>query len=72
MEEQAQSVVVVGHKPHDGEKGEVLGVLAVGDTVRGNAASAIRSLHEAGVEKVVMLSGDNQRNGKRDFETGGH
>jgi Cd2+/Zn2+-exporting ATPase len=61
IEEQAQSVVVVGHKPHDGEKGEVLGILAVGDTVRPHAANAIQALHRAGVVKVIMLSGDNQR-----------
>ena len=61
IEAQAQSVVVVGHKPHDGEKGDVLGVIAVADTIRPNAKDAIAALHKAGVEKVVMLSGDNQR-----------
>ena len=45
---------------HD-EEGEVLRILAVGDTIRPNAASAIQALHAAGVDKVVMLSGDNQR-----------
>jgi Cd2+/Zn2+-exporting ATPase len=61
IEEQGQSVVVVGHKPHADCAGEVLGVIAVGDTMRSNAPDAIRSLHAAGVQKVVMLSGDNQR-----------
>lgn len=61
IEAQAQSVVVVGHQPHADCPGEVLGVLAVGDAVRPEAAQAIRSLHEAGVCKVVMLSGDNQK-----------
>ena len=61
LEAQAMSVVIVGHKPHEGCKGEVLGILAVGDTVRANAAEAIKLLHAAGVEKIVMLSGDNQR-----------
>lgn len=61
IEAQAMSVVIVGHKPHEGCKGEVLGILAVGDTVRPNAIEAIKSLHAAGVQKVVMLSGDNQR-----------
>ncbi|ACB77722.1 heavy metal translocating P-type ATPase [Opitutus terrae] len=61
IESRGQSVVVVGHRPHDDCAGSVLGILAVGDTVRENAAEAIRSLHEAGVRKVVMLSGDNQR-----------
>ena len=61
IEEQGQSVVVVGHKPHADCAGEVLGIIAVGDTMRLNAPDAIRSLHAAGVHKVVMLSGDNQR-----------
>ncbi|WP_425499931.1 heavy metal translocating P-type ATPase [Fontisphaera persica] len=61
IEADAQSVVVVGHKPHADCPGEVLGILAVGDTIRPNAASAIQALHAAGVQKVVMLSGDNQR-----------
>jgi Zn2+/Cd2+-exporting ATPase len=61
IESRGQSVVVVGHRPHDNCAGEVLGILAIGDTVRPNAAAAIRSLHSAGVTSVVMLSGDNQR-----------
>jgi Cd2+/Zn2+-exporting ATPase len=60
IEFRAFSVVVVGHRPHANCAGEVLGVLAVGDTVRENAAEAIRALHDAGIKKVVMLSGDNQ------------
>ena len=61
IEGAAQSVVVVGHKPHADCKGEVLGILAVGDTVRGNAKDSIAALRAAGIRKVVMLSGDNQR-----------
>lgn len=61
IEAQAMSVVIVGHKPHQDCKGEVLGILAVGDTIRANAIEAIKSLHAAGVGKIVMLSGDNQR-----------
>lgn len=61
IESRGHSVVVVGHRPHDGCKGEVLGIVAIGDTLRANAADAIRALHEAGVESVMMLSGDNQR-----------
>lgn len=61
IEAQGQSVVVVGHRPHDGCKGEVLGIIAIGDTIRPNAKAAIAALHAAGVEQVIMLSGDNQR-----------
>ena len=61
LEAQAMSVVIVGHKPHEDCKGEVLGILAVADTIRANAIGAIKMLHAAGVRRIVMLSGDNQR-----------
>ncbi len=61
VEEKAQSVVIVGHLPHDGEKGEVLGYLAIGDAMRPNAKAAVQALYKSGVEHVVMLSGDNQK-----------
>jgi Cd2+/Zn2+-exporting ATPase len=61
IESQARSVVVVGHIPHLGCRGEVLGILAVGDNVRGTAKNAIASLRNVGLQKIIMLSGDNQR-----------
>lgn len=61
IESKAQSVVVVGHRPHADCQGEVLGILAIGDAIRPNAAEAIRRIHEAGIRKIVMLSGDNTR-----------
>jgi Zn2+/Cd2+-exporting ATPase len=61
IEGQGQSVVVVGHRPHDGCKGEVIGIIAIGDTLRPNAKAAIAELHAAGIVQIVMLSGDNQR-----------
>lgn len=36
----------------------VLGVIAVADRVRADAAEMVRRLHQAGVAKVVMLTGD--------------
>ncbi len=61
IEATGQSVIIVGHKPHKDCPGEVLGVLAVGDAIRPNAAAAVLALRAAGVKRVVMLSGDNQR-----------
>ena len=61
IEASALSVVVVGHQPHDECAGEVLGILAVGDTIRPEARAAIAAIHAAGIKKIVMLSGDNTR-----------
>lgn len=60
IESKGLSVVVVGHKAHDDCPGDVLGIIAVGDTIREDAKAAIASLHAVGIEQVIMLSGDNQ------------
>lgn len=38
----------------------VIGVIAVADQIRADAAKMVASLHDAGVEKVVMLTGDTR------------
>lgn len=61
LENQAQSVLIVGHKPHSDCQGEVLGVLGLADEPRANVIEAIQGLHLAGIREISMLSGDNQR-----------
>ncbi len=61
IEEKGQSLAVIGHAPHDRCAGEILGIIAIADTIRPEAAESLRLIHAAGVEKVIMLSGDNQR-----------
>ena len=61
IEEKGQSLAVLGHTPHDHCAGEILGIIAIADTLRPETAEALRLIHAAGIEKVVMLSGDNQR-----------
>lgn len=39
---------------------EVIGVIAVADEIRTDAPDMVARLHDAGVEKVVMLTGDTQ------------
>ena len=41
--------------------GELIGVVALADTVRADAIAAIKALRQAGVQQTVMLTGDNQR-----------
>jgi len=60
VESRAKSVIIVGHKPHAHCQGEILGVIVVGDAIRANAREAIRAIHAAGINPVIMLSGDNQ------------
>ncbi len=61
LEVKAASVIVVGHRPHSNCTGEVFGVISLGDTIRQNAKKSVEDLHKAGLEKVIMLSGDNQK-----------
>jgi Cd2+/Zn2+-exporting ATPase len=61
IESKGQSLAVLGHAPHDGCAGEILGVIAIADTLRPEVTEALKAIHAAGISKVVMLSGDNQR-----------
>ncbi len=41
--------------------GELVGVIAIADQIRDTAPAAIASMHDAGIDTVVMLTGDNPR-----------
>jgi cation-transporting ATPase V len=54
LEEQGRTAVFVGRD------NQVVGVLAVADTVKGDAADVVRQLHAMGLQ-VAMITGDNAR-----------
>ena len=55
LQGEGKTVVVVG------DEKTPWGLIAVRDNIRPNAKKAIDALHKAGIEKVVMLTGDNNR-----------
>ncbi|HEY0970630.1 MAG TPA: cation-translocating P-type ATPase [Gemmatimonadales bacterium] len=55
LQAEGKTVILVG------DASAAWALLAIRDNVRPNAAAAIRALHEAGVRKIAMLTGDNQR-----------
>ncbi len=62
MREDGKTVVLVGERPVGATAGiRILGLLAIRDQVRPNAAAAIAELHRLGVRRVAMLSGDHPR-----------
>ena len=61
IEAKGQSLAVLGHTPHEGCAGKILGIIAIADTLRPEVTEALRLIHAAGIEKIIMLSGDNQR-----------
>ena len=54
LQSEGKTVILIGT-----ERG-VRGLIALQDQVRSNAAAAVEALHDAGVAKVVMLTGDNE------------
>lgn len=54
-EDEGKTVVWVAYA------GQILGIVAVADTVRPEAAGAIAHLKRMGVERIFMLTGDNSR-----------
>ncbi|WP_436925324.1 heavy metal translocating P-type ATPase [Halosimplex amylolyticum] len=54
LEREGKTVVVVGTETR------LLGVVAIADEVRPASKRAVARLHELGVERVVMLTGDNE------------
>jgi Cd2+/Zn2+-exporting ATPase len=65
LQAQGKTVVLVGTET------ELEGIVAVADSVRPEAAVAVRRLRELGVEEVVMLTGDNERTARAIAETVG-
>ncbi|MDO8724311.1 MAG: heavy metal translocating P-type ATPase [Syntrophales bacterium] len=54
LEDAGHSVVVVGNDDH------ICGFISVADGIRDNALLIVEDLKSAGVEKVIILTGDNQ------------
>lgn len=55
LQDEGKTVVVVGNGR------AAYGIIAIRDSIRPNAARAIAALHAAGIEKIAMLTGDNER-----------
>jgi Cd2+/Zn2+-exporting ATPase len=65
LQAEGKTVVIVGTED------ELEGVIAVADEVRPEAARAVERLKELGVERTVMLTGDNERTARAIAETVG-
>lgn len=60
LQDEGKTAVIVA-KINDDGTGNVLGVIAIADVLRPDAAESIRQLKAAGVKRVVMITGDNAR-----------
>ena len=57
LESAGKTVMLIG----DESKGEILGLLAVADQVRAESRATLEKLRGLGIERIVMLTGDNER-----------
>jgi Cd2+/Zn2+-exporting ATPase len=60
LEEEGQTSVIVAQAA-EGLAVRFLGVIGMADAIRPDAPAVVRELKAAGVERVVMLTGDNKR-----------
>jgi Cd2+/Zn2+-exporting ATPase len=60
LEEEGQTSVIVA-RAAAGLSVEFLGIIGLADAIRPDAPAVVRELKAAGVERVVMLTGDNRR-----------
>ncbi|AXG07582.1 Cu(2+)-exporting ATPase [Haloplanus rubicundus] len=61
LESEGKTAMLVARVSGDGDSGgELVGVVAAADTVKGSSAAAVSALRDRGVD-VMMLTGDNER-----------
>lgn len=58
MSDAGHTVVVIGNGDH------VCGLISVADAVRPESKRTIQSMHDAGIEHIIMLTGDNEGTAK--------
>ncbi|WP_127760387.1 heavy metal translocating P-type ATPase [Peribacillus asahii] len=58
IQSKGKTVVIVG------TQNQIIGIIAVSDTIRKTSASALNALKQSGVNQTVMLTGDNEGTAK--------
>jgi Cd2+/Zn2+-exporting ATPase len=61
LQDEGKTCVVAGEIDESSGAVEILGAIAIADVLRPDAASVVRQLKADGIERVVMLTGDNSR-----------
>jgi len=61
LQDEGKTCVLVGEMDEATDGGRILGAIAIADILRSDAASVVRQLKANGIERVVMLTGDNSR-----------
>ncbi|MER3491543.1 MAG: heavy metal translocating P-type ATPase [Mastigocladus sp. ERB_26_2] len=61
LELQGKTVIWTAENQSETAPYKILGIIAIADTVRSQAAETISRLKKLGIEQIVMLTGDNQQ-----------
>ncbi|MEX2572408.1 MAG: heavy metal translocating P-type ATPase [Gemmatimonadota bacterium] len=59
LTDDGRTVVLVGSAPREDGPVSLQGMITIADRVRPRAADALKALHDAGIKRIVMLTGDN-------------
>ena len=58
IQDKGKTVIIIG------TKNQIIGIIAVSDTIRKTSVSALKALKQSGVNQTVMLTGDNEGTAK--------
>lgn len=61
LQDAGKTSVIIGQIDESSGAAKLLGAIAIADVLRSDAASVIRQLKADGIERIVMLTGDNTR-----------
>lgn len=61
FQDEGKTTVLAADVTENGRQAHILGVLAIADVLRTNVAETVARIKAVGVERVVMLTGDNER-----------
>ncbi len=61
LQNQGKTAIVAARMSEDGSTAHLLGVIGIADVLRPDAAAVVQELKSLGVQRVVMLTGDNAR-----------
>ena len=61
LQDEGKTSVIVGEIDESTGSARLLGAIAIADVLRADAVSVIQQLKTYGIERVVMLTGDNAR-----------
>lgn len=60
LQRQGKSSMIIAAQRADESSAEVIGLLALADTLRDDAAAVVKQLRSIGIERIVMLTGDHR------------